>query len=689
MAPWPPARSCTPSPARPRTTSSRSSAGRGRAASTTPTGRPTSTRMASLWYSNIGHGRGEMADAVAAQIRTLEAYSCFDPFTNPPAEELADLLATWSPLPDTRVFFTSSGSEAVDSAIKLARIAQVQAGHPERTLVVSRTFGYHGVTYGGLSAQGLPPNQAGFGPLLPDFVNLPERRPRGHGHLFAEQGDEIAAVITEPVQGAGGVRPPVDGYLAGLRRLCDQHGAYLDHGRGDLRLRPPRPLVRQRLLRRPARPHHLRQGRHLGLRAPRRGARRLGGPRGRSKPTRRSGSATATRTRATPRPARPAWRPMAITVREGLLERRQPRRRPPGSTGCAPGPPTASWPRCGAKGAVWAVAVHPGRTRSTVRDRMLARRRHHPRRRHRHADVLPAAGDRRRPDRPHRRRPRRRRRRAAWLNGAHAPTRPALALVPAGRLGASRSTTCTTTDHRWRASSAAAATPEPADGRRPAPRTAAAARRTGVGLAVVGAIALGLRDVFDRRRRASRSRPSIPGSRAARPRPTACASGWHRRSAEVGRTVEIPVVSGPRAADERRPRRRCRSSRSAAFFDLDRTLISGSSAFAFAVAAWRNDLVHVPPARPKDGRRRARLPPPGRQRRQGRRGPRAHPGRRRRRTARPTSSPSTPDSSRSCWTRCGPRRSGCSRCTAGPAATRSSCRPRRRRSSARWPRPSA
>ena len=183
--------------------------------------------MASLWYSNIGHGRGEMADAVAAQIRTLEAYSCFDPFTNPPADELADLLATWSPLPGTRVFFTSSGSEAVDSAIKLARIAHVQAGHPERTKVVSRTFGYHGVTYGGLSAQGLPPNQAGFGPLLEGFVNLPNNDLEAMANLFAEQGDEIAAVITEPVQGAGGVRPPVDGYLAGLRRLCDQHGAYL------------------------------------------------------------------------------------------------------------------------------------------------------------------------------------------------------------------------------------------------------------------------------------------------------------------------------------------------------------------------------------------------------------------------------------------------------------------------------
>jgi adenosylmethionine-8-amino-7-oxononanoate aminotransferase len=183
--------------------------------------------MASLWYCNIGHGRAEMADAVARQITTLEAYSCFDPFTNPPADELADLVATWAPATDARVFFTSSGSEAVDSAIKLARIAQVQAGHPERTKIVSRTFGYHGVTYGGMSAQGLPPNQAGFGPLVPDFVNLPSNDLEAVASLFAEQGDQIAAVITEPVQGAGGVRPPLPGYLEGLRRLCDQHGAFL------------------------------------------------------------------------------------------------------------------------------------------------------------------------------------------------------------------------------------------------------------------------------------------------------------------------------------------------------------------------------------------------------------------------------------------------------------------------------
>jgi adenosylmethionine-8-amino-7-oxononanoate aminotransferase len=183
--------------------------------------------MASLWYMNVGYGREEIVTAAADQMRRLAAYNTFDPFTNEPADRLAGRLAGLAPIDDARVFFTCDGSEAVDSAIKLARIAQVQAGHPERTLIVSRSSGYHGVTYGGLTAQGLPANQAGFGPLLPDFVNVPSDDLEGMSRLFTEQGDRIAAVITEPVQGAGGVRPPVPGYLEGLRRLCDQHGAYL------------------------------------------------------------------------------------------------------------------------------------------------------------------------------------------------------------------------------------------------------------------------------------------------------------------------------------------------------------------------------------------------------------------------------------------------------------------------------
>ncbi len=183
--------------------------------------------MAGLWYCAIGHGRREMADAIAAQVTAIEAYSCFDPFTNDPAERLADRLRTIAPMPDARVFFTSSGSEAVDTAMKLARLAHVLAGHPERTLIVSRGRGYHGVAYGGTSAQGIPPNREGFGPLVGDVVQVPPDDIEGLATLMAERGPEVAAVITEPVQGAGGVYPPPEGYLEAVRRLCDQHGAYL------------------------------------------------------------------------------------------------------------------------------------------------------------------------------------------------------------------------------------------------------------------------------------------------------------------------------------------------------------------------------------------------------------------------------------------------------------------------------
>lgn len=183
--------------------------------------------MASLWYCQVGHGRTEIADAVAKQIGTIEAYSCFDPFTNAPADALAERIAALTPIPDARVFFAGSGSEAVDSAMKLARLAHVQSGHPERRLIISRVRGYHGTNYGGTSAQGLLLNKQGYGELLADVVQVPSDDIEALSLLMAERSDELAAVITEPIQGAAGVFPPIDGYLAEARRLCDQHGALL------------------------------------------------------------------------------------------------------------------------------------------------------------------------------------------------------------------------------------------------------------------------------------------------------------------------------------------------------------------------------------------------------------------------------------------------------------------------------
>ena len=185
--------------------------------------------MASLWYMNIGHGRDEMAEAIATQARTLAAYHAFDPFSNEPAEAAADRIAELSPFEGARVFFGTSGSDAVDTAMKIARIAQREAGHAEKTIVVSRERGYHGTNYGGTSLQGIAPNRDGFGPLVPEVMNVVADDAEAMKQVFADHGDRIAAVITEPMQGAGGVWPPPPGYLDQLRELCDASGAYLIH----------------------------------------------------------------------------------------------------------------------------------------------------------------------------------------------------------------------------------------------------------------------------------------------------------------------------------------------------------------------------------------------------------------------------------------------------------------------------
>lgn len=183
--------------------------------------------MGSLWYCNIGHARQEMAEAIGAQVATLEAFHTFDMFTNEPAEALARTLVELSPMPDTRVFLTNSGSEAVDTALKLARLRNFLRGRPDKHLVVARRHAYHGAAYGGMSAQGLPANQEGFGPMLPGVHHVAHDELDEARALFAERGDHIAAVIAEPVIGAGGVYPPEPGYLEGLRALCDEHDALL------------------------------------------------------------------------------------------------------------------------------------------------------------------------------------------------------------------------------------------------------------------------------------------------------------------------------------------------------------------------------------------------------------------------------------------------------------------------------
>ena len=138
------------------------------------------------------------------------------------------MLLELEPIPDARVFFTCGGSEAIDSALKLARAGHKAAGDGGRTVVLSRHYAYHGVMLGGTSAGGLPANRDPFGTLLPDFFQVDRDSVEAMRDAVSYHGPErVAAIVVEPVIGAGGVFPPPEGYLAGLREVCDESGALL------------------------------------------------------------------------------------------------------------------------------------------------------------------------------------------------------------------------------------------------------------------------------------------------------------------------------------------------------------------------------------------------------------------------------------------------------------------------------
>jgi putrescine---pyruvate transaminase len=191
------------------------------------TGKTYLDAMASLWFCQIGHGNREMVDAIGTQLAQLDSHHIFDPFTHQPAIDAAEAIRSVSPMPDGRVFLGSSGSEAVDTALKLMRQFHRLNGDPDRQVLLRRTRGYHGTNWGGTTAQGIEPNRDGWGDLVPHFVEIDPDDIEDAARVFAEHGDRIAGVITEPIQGAGGVFPPSDGYLEGLRRLTEQHGALL------------------------------------------------------------------------------------------------------------------------------------------------------------------------------------------------------------------------------------------------------------------------------------------------------------------------------------------------------------------------------------------------------------------------------------------------------------------------------
>ena len=183
--------------------------------------------LANLWLCQAGHGRREIIDAVVAQMGELECYNTFNPFTNPAANAAAESVRVRSPHPDGRVFFGLGGSDAVDTALKLARLTMQRRGDADRQVIVRREGGYHGTNMGGTSAQGIALNREGWGDLVPHFVEVPRDDIEAVARAFSDHKERIAAVITEPVQGAGGVWPPPEGYLPALRRLCDLHGSLL------------------------------------------------------------------------------------------------------------------------------------------------------------------------------------------------------------------------------------------------------------------------------------------------------------------------------------------------------------------------------------------------------------------------------------------------------------------------------
>lgn len=179
----------------------------------------------SLWYANIGHGRQRMADAIAAQVVKLDAYSTFGDHANEPALLLASRLAALSPLDDARVFLTTGGGDGIETAAKLARLYFGVTGQPNRTHVIGRAEGFHGVFGFGTAIGGIELNRDGFGPLVDDVSLVPFDSVDELEQQIKRVGtDRVAAFFCEPVMGAGGVLLPPDGYLAAAAAVCASHG---------------------------------------------------------------------------------------------------------------------------------------------------------------------------------------------------------------------------------------------------------------------------------------------------------------------------------------------------------------------------------------------------------------------------------------------------------------------------------
>ena len=198
--------------------------------------------LSALWNVNIGHGRKELAAAAAAQMEKLAYASAYAGFSNEPAIRLAERIVGLAYGNMAAAYFTTGGAESNESAFKFARYYWKRMGKPDKVKIVSRRYGYHGVTMAAMSATSLPGYQKMFGPLVPEFFQVappyPYRWP-GNGDagigaaddfeqaINAHGADTIAAIICEPVMGAGGVIVPPPSYFPRLREICDRHDILL------------------------------------------------------------------------------------------------------------------------------------------------------------------------------------------------------------------------------------------------------------------------------------------------------------------------------------------------------------------------------------------------------------------------------------------------------------------------------
>ena len=211
----------------------------------TPDGRAVLDGVAGLWCTNAGHNRDPIVAAITRQAAQLDYAPAFQ-FAHPQAFELASRIAALAPADLDRVFFCNSGSEAVDTALKIALAYHRVRGEGARTRLIGRERGYHGVGFGGISVGGIANNRKFFGTLLAGIDHLPATYSREHqaftqgepqwgGHLADDlerivalhDAATIAAVIVEPMAGSTGVLPPPLGYLERLRAICDRHGILL------------------------------------------------------------------------------------------------------------------------------------------------------------------------------------------------------------------------------------------------------------------------------------------------------------------------------------------------------------------------------------------------------------------------------------------------------------------------------